>query len=145
MHAHDLKKKHIDKTVAAFLSTTLGGFGLHRFYMYGRGDFWGWIYAAAFLIYAGLVLTEYPEKPFGNILHALFPLSVYAAFIESLSIGLTPDEKWDTKHNRHAGRSRASRWPLVVILVLTLLIGYTALVTSIARASDLLYTGGAFG
>lgn len=145
MLSRDAKKKHIDKTVAAFLSTVLGGLGLHRFYMYGKRDFWAWIYAAAFLVYACLVLTEYPAKPFGNILYALFPLSIYAAFIESLTIGLTPDEKWDTKHNRHTARTSASKWPLVIVLVLTLLIGYTALVTSIARASDLLYTGGAFG
>jgi hypothetical protein len=145
MLSYDAKGKHINKTVAAFLSATLGGLGLHRFYMYGKRDSWGWIYAAAFLVYSCLVLTEYPAKPFGNILYALFPLPVYAAFIESLTIGLTPDEKWDAKHNRHTDRTSASRWPLVIVLVLTLLIGFTALVTSLARASDLLYTGGAFG
>jgi hypothetical protein len=145
MHAQHVKKRHIDKTVATFLSTVTGGFGLHRFYMYGKGDFWGWIYAAAFLVYGCLVLTQYPEKSFGNVLFALFPLPVYVAFIESLTIGLTPDEKWDAKHNRASGMTSASRWPLVMLLVLTLLIGFTALVSSIARASDLFYTGGAFG
>jgi hypothetical protein len=145
MLSYDAKKRHIDKTLAASLSAVLGGLGLHRFYIYGPRDSWGWIYAAAFLVYACLVLTEYPAKPFGNILYALFPLSVYAAFIESLTIGLTPDEKWDTKHNRHSARASTSRWPLVIVLILTLMIGFTALVTSLARASDLLHTGGAFG
>jgi hypothetical protein len=140
-----MKARAINKTTAVFLASTLGGIGLHRFYIYGKKDFRGWVYASAFLLYGCLVLSEFPEKSFGDILYAVFPLSVYAAFIESLAIGLTPDKKWDARNNAHIGRVNESRWPLVVLLVLTLLVGYTALVTSIARASDLLYTGGAFG
>ncbi len=137
--------RHIDKTLATFLASVFGGIGAHRFYIHGKRDFWGWVYAAGFLLYGCLVLTQYPEKSLENIAYAFFPLSVYVAFIEALVIGLCADEKWDAKHNRHSGRVNQSRWPLVLILVLTLLIGYTALVTSIARTTDLLYTGGAFG
>ncbi|MGV3740917.1 MAG: hypothetical protein ACO1NO_01245 [Burkholderiaceae bacterium] len=139
------RKGHIDRTVAALLASVLGGVGMHRFYVYGKKDFWAWAYVAAFLLYASLVLMHYPEKPLENIPYAFFPLSVYAAFIESLIIGLCADEKWDARHNRHSARTSESGWPVVATLVLTLLIGYTALVTSIARTTDLLYTGGSFG
>jgi drug/metabolite transporter superfamily protein YnfA len=137
--------RHINKTLATFLAAALGGIGTHRFYVHGKKDKGAWGYFLMFLTYVGLVLTEYPEKPFGNIYYALFPIPVYAAMIEALTIGLTPDEKWDALHNPHTTTPTRSKWLLVITLVLTLFCGYTALVTSIARASDLLYTSGSFG
>jgi hypothetical protein len=139
------RAKHSNKTLATFLAATLGGIGTHRFYLYGQKDKGAWAYFFAFLLYVGLVLTEYPEKPLGNIYYALFPLPVYVAMIEALTIGLTPDQKWDALHNPDTANPTQSKWLLVIILVLTLFCGYTALVTSIARASDLLYTSGSFG
>jgi hypothetical protein len=72
-------------------------------------------------------------------------ISVLAAFIETLVIGLTPDDKWDALHNRDSGHQSDSTWPLALLLVLTLGLGATALIAAIARTFDLLYTGGAYG
>lgn len=138
-------KRRINKTVATLLTTLTGFLGLHRFYMYGRRDFWGWVYLAGSVLYFFLVVGHMPETPFANNYFALFPLPIYVSVIESLVIGLTPDEKWDAKHNPHVLIPAQSAWPLAVILILTLFCGYTAFVTSIARASDLLYTSGSFG
>ena len=68
-----------------------------------------------------------------------------AAFIEALVIGLTPDEKWDDAHNKDSGRKSDSGWILVVLLVLTFGGGAIAIIAAIARAFDLLFTGGAYG
>lgn len=138
-------KRQINKTVATLLTTLTGSLGLHRFYMYGQKDFWGWTYFTGSLLYLSLVVSQMPETPFANNYFALFPLPAYVSVIESLVIGLTPDEKWDAKHNPGALNPTRSAWPLAVILILTLFCGYTAFVTSIARASDLLYTSGSFG
>lgn len=112
---------HKNKTFATLLAFLLGGLGAHRFYLFGRRDRWAWVHLL------------------------FFPLSVYAGFIEALAIGVTPDDKWDAAHNLHSGRQSASRWPLAVLLVLTLGIGAIVVIASIARLFDLLYTGGAYG
>jgi len=112
---------HKNKTLATFLAAIFGGFGIHRFYLYGKRDKWAWVHAL------------------------LFPLSVFAGFLEALIIGLTPDDKWDAAHNQGSGRQSASGWPLVVLLVLTFGGGAIAVIAAIARTFDLLFTGGAYG
>jgi TM2 domain-containing membrane protein YozV len=112
---------HKNKTLATLLAALFGGLGAHRFYLYGKKDGWAWVHLA------------------------LFPLSVFPAFIEALVIGLTPDEKWDAIHNSHSGRQSSSGWPLALVLVLTFGGGAIATIAAIARAFDLLYTGGAYG
>lgn len=112
---------HKNKTLATLLAAVLGGLGAHRFYLYGSKDKWAWVHVL------------------------LFPLSVLAGFLEALVIGLTPDEKWDGLHNRSSGKRSSSGWPLVILLVLTFGGGAIAVIAAIARAFDLLYTGGAYG
>lgn len=116
-----MKKPHKNKTLATFLAAILGGLGAHRFYLFGKKDVWAWVHIA------------------------LFPLSVFAGFLEALVIGLTPDEKWDATHNAGSGMQSASGWLLIILLVLTFAGGAVAVIAAIARAFDLLYTGGAYG
>jgi hypothetical protein len=66
-------------------------------------------------------------------------------FLEALVIGLTPDEKWDAKHNPTSGKKSESHWVLALILVLTLGIGAMSVIALLARSFDLLFTGGAYG
>ena len=113
--------RHKNKTFTTFLAAIFGGLGAHRFYLHGKRDKWAWMHVL------------------------LFPLSVFAGFIEALVIGLTPDEKWDETHNRDSGRKSDSGWPLAVLLVLTFGGGAVALIAAIARTFDLLFTGGAYG
>lgn len=112
---------HKNKTLATLFAAVFGGLGVHRFYLYGRKDIWAWVHIA------------------------LFPLSIFAGFLEALIIGLTPDEKWDAIHNRNSGRNSSSGWPLVILLVLTFGGGATAFIAAIARVFDLLFTGGSYG
>ena len=112
---------HKNKTLATFLAAILGGVGAHRFYLHGKKDIWAWVHVL------------------------LFPLSIFASFIEALVIGLTPDEKWDEVHNKDSGRQSDSGWPLAVLLVLTFGGGAIAVIAAIARTFDLLFTGGAYG
>jgi TM2 domain-containing membrane protein YozV len=116
-----MNQVHKNKTFATLLAAVLGGLGAHRFYLYGKKDRWAWLHLL------------------------LFPLAIYAGFIEALMIGLTPDEKWDANHNPHSGRQSHSGWPLILLLVLTMGFGATAAIATLARTFDLLYTGGAYG
>jgi TM2 domain-containing membrane protein YozV len=134
---------HKNKTFATFLALILGGLGAHRFYLYGWKDLWAWLHFATLLISLLLVYTITDL----TLMFAAGPLiiSVLVSFIETLVIGLTPDEQWDAKHNQGSGRKSQSGWPVVVLLVLTVGMGSTALFATLARTVDLLYTGGAYG
>lgn len=134
---------HKNKTFATLLAFAVGALGAHRFYLCGVRDRWGWLHLAA--LPASLALAAAGRD--WNVFYCALPMivSILAAFIEALVIGLTPDEQWDARHNPASGRASASRWPLAVLLVLTLGVGATALIGAIARLADLLLTGGAYG
>ncbi|HYD63594.1 MAG TPA: hypothetical protein VEC35_24780 [Noviherbaspirillum sp.] len=136
---------HKNKTYAVFLASVLGVIGLHRFYLHGRRDLWAWVYAAATLAYAAIVLVESGRGYLGESVPAFFPLPAFAAWIESLYLGLVPDEVWDKRHNSGSPCTTRSKWPLAVLLVATLFGGYIVLVSCLARVTDLMYTGGSFG
>lgn len=134
---------HKNKTLATALAFLLGGLGVHRFYLKGGVDRIGLLHVCSVPV-AGLV---YGLGRAPNPFYVLLPLilSCIVGFIEALVIGLTPDERWDARHNTGSGEHSRSRWPLALMLVLTMLVGATALIATIARLFDLLYTGGAYG
>jgi len=134
---------HKNKTLATALAFLLGGLGVHRFYLKGSVDRIGLLHVCS--IPATGMVYGLGHAP--NAFYVLLPLilSWIVGFIEALVIGVMPDERWDAKYNAGSGRTSRSRWPLALILVLTMLVGATALIATIARLFDLLYTGGAYG
>ena len=136
-------RPHKNKTLATLLALLFGSAGLHRFYLYGRRDLWGWVHLATLPLSALLILGN-PEAP-AIFSAAPFVLSVLAAFLETLIIGVTPDEKWDARHNAGSGRESDTGWPVPLMLVLALACGATALIAAIARTFDILLTGGSYG
>lgn len=134
---------HKNKTLATLLAFTLGGAGLHRFYLRGGADKWGWLHAAA-LPACGIVMSAAPAADW-YFWYLPLTLSMLAGFLEAIVLGLMPDDKWDAAYNPGSGRHSDSRWPLAVILVATVMVGAGMLIATMARMSDLLYTGGAYG
>lgn len=134
---------HKNKTLATLLAAIAGGVGLHRFYLFGKKDFGGWAHLATAPLTA-LLIAAWPDAPM--LFTGLpFVVSVLAGFLEALVIGLTPDDKWDARHNATSTHKSGSGWPLALALVLTLGVGAVALIATIARTFDLLFTGGAYG
>jgi hypothetical protein len=135
--------QHKNKTVATALAFLFGGLGVHRFYLKGSVDRLGLLHVCCLPV-AGVVYgAGRGPNPFWVLLPIL--VSCIAGWIEALVLGLTPDEKWDARYNPDSGRASASNWPVVLIVVLTTLVGATALIGTISRLFDLLYTGGAYG
>jgi TM2 domain-containing membrane protein YozV len=135
--------RHKNKTFCTLLTLVFGGIGLHRFYLYGAKDPWGWLHLSTVPM-SLLLWASAPGKP---LLFTAAPLvmSILAGFLETLVIGLTPDEKWDAAHNAGSGQLSDSGWPVVLLLILTMGGGCTALIAAIARTFDLLITGGSYG
>jgi len=134
---------HKNKTFATFLAFAFGAIGAHRFYLRGAHDRLGLLHVCSIPL-AGMV---YGAAHAPNVFWVLLPLFISAVvgYVEALVIGVTPDEKWDARHNPQSGRSSRSNWMVALLLVLTMLLGATVLIGTIARLNDLLYTGGAYG
>lgn len=138
-----MNSPHKNKTLTALLSFLLGMVGVHRFYLRGLTDRWGWLHAASLPATAAIIATD-PSRPL--LLNAVpLVLSMLIASIETFVIGLMPDEKWDATYNPESGVQSDSRWTVAALMVANLFYGATLLLVVIARASDLWLTGGAYG
>lgn len=133
---------HKNKTVATLLALLLGGFGIHRFYLKPGADRIGLLHLCCLPV-TGILYGAVKPHPFYIVLPLL--VSFIVGFVEALVIGLTPDEKWDAQYNAHSGQQTHSNWVLVLLLVITMLVATTVLIGTIARLSDVMYTGGAYG
>lgn len=122
------------KTVATWLAVIGGVFGLHRFYLYGLRDTLGWLHPLP--TFAGLAGVQRVQD-FGQddrlswLLLPLLGLMVAQAMLCAILYGLTPDERWDARHNPGAPVT-ATRWGPVLGVVLALLLGASALMATIA-------------
>jgi TM2 domain-containing membrane protein YozV len=134
---------HKNKTFATLLAVILGGLGAHRFYLRGSLDKLGIVHLMALPI-AAMVYALAPQADwFFKVLPLL--LSYVAGFVEALVLGVTADEKFDATYNPKSGRKSDSQWYLALMLVVTMLLGMTVMIATMARLVDLLTTGGAYG
>lgn len=134
---------HKNKTHAMFLASAFGGLGVHRFYLHGRKDLWGWAHFLTLPAAILISLIAYKQQLFFTA--APFIISILVSIVEALVIGVTPDEKWDALFNANSGKNNFSDWPLAGLLVLMVGLGATALIAVLARTLDLLFTGGSYG
>ena len=134
---------HKNKTFATFLALLGGAVGAHRFYLRGPLDRLGILHLTCIPI-AGLVTGLAPEA---NWFYKVLPIlvSLVAGFLEALIIGLTADEKFDAQYNPKSAKKSDSSWVLAVLLVVTMLVGTTTMIATMARLNDLVTTGGAYG
>ena len=122
------------KTLATWIAFLGGGLGLHRFYLYGMRDAWGWLWPLPTLV--GLYGVERVLK-YGQddqLAWALVPLlgiALAASMLAAIVYGVTPDEKWNARCNPQ-GRAHEAGWGVVFGLVLSLLVGATVLMSTIA-------------
>jgi len=135
---------HKNKTLTTLLASLLGAAGVHRFYLRGVRDTWGWLHLATLPLTA-LLLAPNTASPYKLFLAAPLIVSMLAGWIEALVLGLTPDAKWDATYNIDSGSQTASTWPLALILALTLAVGMSAVIFLLSRSFDLFFTGGAYG
>lgn len=135
--------RHKNKSFSTLLAAVFGGIGLHRFYLRGAADRWGWLHVASVPATAFAVWWGVGHQVFFQSMPLI--LSMLAGFLEALVLGLIPDPQWDQRYNPSSGKASESHWPLALLLVLTLGLGATGLIAVIARTFDLLLTGGAFG
>ena len=122
------------KTIATWLALLGGPLGLHRFYLHGFGDRWGWLLWPPTL--AGAYGVQ-RMRAFGQddqlawLLIPLLGLVIAATMLTAIVYGLTPEAKWRARFDPR-GDALSSPWFNVLGAVAALALGSTALIASIA-------------
>lgn len=127
-----------NKTLATWLSFLGGPLGLHRFYMFGLRDSWGWL--MTILSFLGLYGFERAETmglddPLSWFLLPILGLTVAASALNALFWGLMSADNWNGLYNPQADAMDAAgrtNWFTVIALVLSMMVGTTALLSSLA-------------
>ncbi len=123
------------KTLTAALAFLFGYIGLHRFYLYGMRDKYGWAHIVGIILGAvGFMLLAATERAsiLGWVLAFPGAVSLLAAFLSAIVYGLRPDEKWDAQFNAHTNRQSDSGWTVIFIVIFSLLFGAFLLMTGLA-------------
>ena len=130
---------HKSKTAATWIALIGGGLGLHRFYLYGRRDVWGWLHPLPFALgLYGLRRVERlgQDDMLSWVLIPLLGLVLAASMLTAIVYGLLPDERWDVRHNPHGPASPASGWAAVIGVVLALFFGAGVLMATLAFSTQ---------
>ncbi|PXW94184.1 hypothetical protein C7444_11579 [Sphaerotilus hippei] len=121
------------RTLATWLAVLAGTLGAHRFYLHGWRDPWGWMFPLPTLLGLwgyGRAIHLGQDDRLSWFLLPIGGLAIAAAMLSALVIGLTPQERWDTRINGDRPSPPGSGLT-VLALVVALLIGTTALLSSI--------------
>ena len=127
-----------NKTLAAWLALVAGVFGLHRFYLYGRGDTVGWLLSpvSAAGLYGISRARQYGlDDRLSWLLAPVLGFVFAACALTAIVYGLREPRDWNQKFNAHAAPEHPAgntNWLTVGALVVAMLLGCTALVASIA-------------
>jgi hypothetical protein len=122
------------KTLATWIALVGGSFGLHRFYLHGWRDVWGWLHPWPTLLglYGLQRVQQYGQDD--HVAWVLLPIGgaiVAASMLAAILYGLTPDERWD-RHFNPAGGTTRSGWGAVIGVILALMLGAGTLMATIA-------------
>jgi hypothetical protein len=120
------------KTLATWLALLLGSLGAHRFYLHGWRDVAGWLHPLPSLLgMAGVLRMQHlgQDDRAAWLLIPLLGLTLSAAMLAAIVIGLTPDERWA---QRFGQALRPTAWGPVLGVVAALLVGGTVLMGTLA-------------
>lgn len=122
------------KTIAAWLALLAGALGLHRMYLRGLGDKLAWLHpvpTAAGLLGVERLLSFGQDDRLAWLLIPLLGLMITQAALCAIVYGLTPDEKWDARHNP-GHEVKTTAWGPVLAAIAALMIGGGVLMGTIA-------------
>ena len=126
------------KTLATWLAVLGGSLGLHRFYLHGFADRWGWLLWLPTLV--GVYGVQRmralgQDDQLAWVLIPLLGLTLAVAMITAIVDGLTPDERWNARFNP-GGPAHHSDWTTVLGVAIALFMGAGVLMATIAFSAQ---------
>lgn len=128
-----------NKTLSAWLAFLGGPLGLHRFYLHGLRDTLGWLLPipTALGIYGIERVQLYGlDDHWSWLLIPMLGFNVAGCALNAIVFGLTSTERWNERFNGAASAPDApagnTYWLTIGAVVAALLIGTTALMSSLA-------------
>ena len=127
-----------NKTLATWLSFLGGPVGLHRFYMFGKGDWLAWVLPWPTLLglYGFQRAQDFGvDDPISWLLLPLLGITIAGGALNAIYWGLMSTERWNSTYNPQdevESPAGATNWLIVVALVLSLMVGTTALLSTLA-------------
>ena len=127
-----------NKTLATWLTFLGGPIGLHRFYLFGLGDWLGWLLPLPTLLglYGLQRIREYGvDDQISWVLLPVLGFCMAGCALTAIVYGLMTPEKWNAKFNPKAAsdaQAGQTNWLTIGAVVLSLLIGCTAMLSGIA-------------
>jgi hypothetical protein len=127
-----------NKTLAAWLAFVGGPLGLHRFYLHGWADLLGWalpIPTALGLYGIQRVRQNGLDDQWSWVLIPLLGFTIAGCALTAIVYGLMTRERWNSRFNPAAENEAlagGTNWFTIGAVVLSLLIGTTVLMASIA-------------
>jgi hypothetical protein len=123
-----------NKTIAAWLAFIGGPIGLHRFYLFGRQDWLGWLLPLPTVLglYGVYRVRHFGiDDPISWVLLPVFGFVIAGCAMTAIVYGLKSVEQWNARFNPQAMPEAAAgqtNWLTIGAVVLSLLIGCTALI-----------------
>lgn len=127
-----------NKTLATWLAFLGGPLGLHRFYLYGLGDWLGWLLPvpAALGVY-GIERVQQlgQDDRLSWVLIPLLGFTIAGCALRAILYGLMDKSTWNQRFNPGQSSDAASgqtHWGTIIGVGLSLMLGATVLMASIA-------------
>jgi hypothetical protein len=127
-----------NKTLATWLSFVGGPVGLHRFYMFGKSDGLAWLlpWPSLLGLYGFQRAQDFGvDDPLSWWLVPLLGMTIAGTALNAIYWGLMSTERWNSIYNPEAeieSPAGATNWLTVVAVVLSLMVGTTALLSTLA-------------
>ncbi len=126
------------KLIATWAALIGGSLGLHRFYLHGWRDVWGWCSVPPTLLgLVGLLRARQIglDDHLSWLLLPLLGLTLAAAMLAAIVYGLTPDEQWNARFNPAGPASRTGGLTILGV-ILALALGAAALMATLAFSAQ---------
>ena len=123
------------KTLATWLAVLAGALGVHRLYLHGPRDPWAWAFWPPTLMgLAGVWRMRElgQDDHLSWLLIPLLGLSLAAAMLGAIVIGLTPDDRWSARFGGPGEASQTTGWGPVLGVIAALMVGGAVLMGTIA-------------
>ena len=126
-----------NKTLAAWLTFLGGPLGLHRLYLFGLSDVWGWLLPlpTALGVYGmNRAWTYGQDDSLSWVLIPFLGFTVAGCALNAIIYGLKSPEQWNAQFNPEADDNAAAgqtQWLTIGAVALSLLLGTTVLMSSI--------------